>query len=104
VLATLQQKTYARVFVGNVPDLTTLPVYKGIDTVQLTQTAQTFNAIIAQIARAHGATVVDLYALAAQTLPAHPEYISGDGFHPSTAGYASLAGSWWAAIRPQLPR
>jgi len=104
VLATLQQKTHARVFVGNVPDLTTLPVYKGIDTVQLTQTAQTFNAIIAQIARAHGATVVDLYALAAQTLPTHPEYISGDGFHPSTAGYASLAGSWWAAIRPQLPR
>ena len=104
VLATLQQKTHARVFVGNVPDLTTLPVYKGIDTVQLTQTAQTFNAIIAQTARAHGATVVDLYALAAQTLPAHPEYISGDGFHPSTAGYASLAGSWWAAIRPQLPR
>ena len=104
VLATLQQRTHARVFVGNVPDLTKLPVYKGIDPAQLTATAQTFNAIIAQIARAHGATVVDLYAATAQTLPAHPEYISGDGFHPSTAGYADLAGIWWAAIHPQLPR
>lgn len=103
VLATLRQKTHAKVFVGNVPDLTKLPVYKAIDPAQLIATAQTFNAIIAQVARAHGATVVDLYALTAQTLPAHPEYISGDGFHPSTAGYADLASTWWVSIRPQLP-
>lgn len=103
VLATLQQKTHAKVFVGNVPDLTKLPIYKAVDPAQLIATAQAFNAIIAQIARAHGATVVDLYALTAQTLPGHPEYISGDGFHPSTAGYADLASTWWVSIRPQLP-
>ena len=103
LLTTLQQKTHAKVFVGNVPDLTKLPVYKAIDPAQLIATAQTFNTIIAQIARAHGATVVDLYTLTAQTLPAHPEYISGDGFHPSTAGYADLASTWWVNIRPHLP-
>jgi lysophospholipase L1-like esterase len=99
LLTGLRTQTHAAIYVGNVPDLTLLPLYHSLDKAQLTGIIQAYNLIIAQEAADHKATVVDLYHESQQTLPAHPEYVSGDGFHPSTAGYADLANYWWSVMQ-----
>jgi lysophospholipase L1-like esterase len=84
------EATHARVLVGNVPNLRPLAVYRGIDPAQLEAEVDRWNAAIADTSARHGATLVDLYGRW-QEVAQHPEYISADGFHPSTDGYARLA-------------
>jgi acyl-CoA thioesterase-1 len=50
------------------------------------------------VASASGATFVDLEA-GAVTVAQHPEYVSADGFHPSTAGARALAAAFHAALK-----
>ena len=52
-----------------------------------------YNAAIATVAWREGAVVVDLHAaaLAAQRAGTAPALVSGDGFHPSTAGHLAVA-------------
>ena len=84
------EPTGARVLVGNVPDLSFLAPYQGVDPVQLRAEVDRWNQAIDQVSARHGAQVVDLYARW-QEVAEHPEYLSGDGFHPSAEGYARLA-------------
>jgi lysophospholipase L1-like esterase len=84
------QTTHARVLVGNVPDLGGLAAYRGIDPGPLNAEVDRWNQVIADTSARHGATLVDLYALW-QQVAQHPEYLSGDGFHPSSEGYQALA-------------
>jgi lysophospholipase L1-like esterase len=102
LLASLARQTSARILVGSVPDLTQVPAYKAADTAGLRAELARWNLVIAQVAGRHGAVVVDLYAGYAE-LGRHPEYISGDGFHPSTAGYARVSEMFYAAARLVLP-
>jgi lysophospholipase L1-like esterase len=78
------------VLVGNVPDLTQAPRYQRADPMALRATIQQWNAVIAGVAERHGAAIVDLDARWRE-LTERPEYISADGFHPSSEGYARLA-------------
>ena len=78
------------VVVLNIPDLRLLPVFGGGNAARLDATVQRRNALIAEAASRHGALLVDLYAGQLE-LAEHPEYISADGFHPSSAGYARIA-------------
>jgi lysophospholipase L1-like esterase len=89
--------THARVLVGNVPDLGRLAAYRGIDPAPLQAEVDRWNSAIAQTAARHGATVVDLFGRW-QEVADHPEYLSGDGFHPSSEGYARLADVFGEAI------
>ena len=82
--------THARVLVGNVPDLSGLAVYRGIDPALLEAEVQRWNQVIAETVQRHGATLVDLHARW-QEVAEHPEYVSTDGFHPSSDGYERLA-------------
>jgi len=84
------EPTHARVLVGNVPDLGRLAAYRTIDPAVLQATVHQWNQVIADTAARHGATLVDLYAHW-QDLAQHPEYVSTDGFHPSSEGYQQLA-------------
>jgi lysophospholipase L1-like esterase len=84
------QATGARVLVGNVPDLVRLAAYSGRDPGPLQGEVDRWNAAIATTAERHGAILVDLYARW-QDVVNHPEYVSQDGFHPSSEGYAALA-------------
>lgn len=84
------EATHARVLVGNVPDLGRLAVYGGVDAAVLAAEVDRWNAVIADAAARHGALLVDLHARWRE-LDQHPEYISGDGFHPSAEGYARLS-------------
>jgi lysophospholipase L1-like esterase len=86
---------------ANLPDLTRLPAFSGLTATQKTQALQQiqrWNAGIATLAAHYNVTMVDLYSHGSQ-LTAHPEYISGDGFHPSPAGYVQLANLFWQAIQ-----
>jgi lysophospholipase L1-like esterase len=89
--------TQARVLVGNVPDLATLAVYRGIDPAALNKEVDAWNAVIADTAARHGATLVDLHAHWRDVVD-HPEYLSTDGFHPSSEGYQALADAFAGAL------
>jgi lysophospholipase L1-like esterase len=90
LLSALRQDTHARIFVGNVPDLTLIPHFYGYDPTALRTEVQQWNAAIATICSQTGATLVDIYS-AWNQIATHPEYISNDGFHPSAAGARQLA-------------
>jgi lysophospholipase L1-like esterase len=97
-VATLRDHTGARVFVGNVPDLALLPRLSGVSPTELGAEIARWNQAIAGVCTAHGAHVVDLFTDWSE-LAAHPEYVSADGFHPSTVGAQRLAAIFAAAIR-----
>src|SRR5579859_7954247 len=84
------ETTHARVLVGNVPDLGALAAYRGVDAGPLNAEVDRWNQVIADTSARHGATLVDLYARW-QEIAQHPEYLSADGFHPSSEGYQALA-------------
>jgi lysophospholipase L1-like esterase len=101
LLQQLHTGTHAYIVMANLPDLTLLPAFARQTPSQKAQTRaeiEQWNAGIAQAAARYDTTLVDLFSLGSQ-LTAHPEYISGDGFHPSPSGYAQLANYFWLAIR-----
>ncbi|PWT71829.1 MAG: hypothetical protein C5B60_10420 [Chloroflexi bacterium] len=98
LLASLQGSTRARIFVGNIPDLTLLPHFFTYDPVALTAQVDRWNSAIASICNQVGATLVDIHS-AWQSLLDHPDYISSDGFHPSTAGARQLAQLFYSSIK-----
>ncbi|HEV2238921.1 MAG TPA: SGNH/GDSL hydrolase family protein, partial [Ktedonobacterales bacterium] len=98
LVAALRQGTTARIFVGNLPDLTLLPYFSADDPAALGAEVRTWNAAIAGVCRGEGAHLVDLN-VGWQDLADHPEYISSDGLHPSTAGAAIIAATFASAIR-----
>ena len=92
------EATHARVLVGNVPDLGRLAVYRGVDASALNAEVDRWNLAIAASTARHGAVLVDLYSQW-QEIAQHPEYLSADGFHPSSEGYQALADVFAGAER-----
>ncbi len=78
------------VIVLNIPDLRPVPAFRSVAPALLDGTVRAWNTVIATAAQKHGAVLVDLYGHG-QDLLAHPGYLSSDGFHPSSAGYARIA-------------
>ncbi|MDQ3854915.1 MAG: GDSL-type esterase/lipase family protein, partial [Chloroflexota bacterium] len=92
--------TGAVVAVGNLPDLSALPVaqtalgqFGPSGRAMVHAEIARWNAEIARVVRKHGAVLVDLHA-GWKEVRAHPEYLSADGFHPSSEGYRVLAQLW----------
>ena len=100
MLQQLHTETSARIVMANLPDLTLLPFFNR-DSPQQKHNMQTaiqrWNTHIAVLAQQYDVVLVDLTTHNSQ-LTAHPEYVSGDGFHPSPAGYTQLANFFWDAI------
>jgi lysophospholipase L1-like esterase len=97
LLAELRSKTRATVLVGNVPDLSVIPAAARFDL----RFVDRWNAGIDEVVRHHEATLVDLRTTW-QEVRDHPDYISSDGFHPSTAGYRRLADVFYASAAQRL--
>jgi len=97
LLGALRAASDAVILVGNVPDLSALPIASRLDL----RDVDRWNATIDAVSARHGATVVDLHGTW-QEVKDHPEYISSDGFHPSTSGYARLADVFYATASEQL--
>lgn len=88
----------AKIAMANVPDLTLLPAFNNEDPGELLAKVQAYNAVISTITARHHVILVDLYTHFNE-LSAHPEYISGDGLHPSTLGYARIADLFYQALQ-----
>jgi lysophospholipase L1-like esterase len=99
LLSRLQARVpQARIVIANIPDLRLVPYFDYIDPQILYARVQSYNAIIAAAVKRHHVVLVDLFSRWPE-LRQHPEYISGDGFHPSTLGYAKLAGLFYQTIK-----
>jgi lysophospholipase L1-like esterase len=101
LLRQLRAGTEARIVMANLPNLTLLPLFKGQSAARKANTVteiQRWNATIATTAVRYNVTLVDLFSHQSQ-ITNHPEYISGDGFHPSAAGYVQLSNYFWNAIK-----
>jgi acyl-CoA thioesterase-1 len=99
LLGELRAKTEATILVGNVPDLGALPSAGRFDL----RDVDRWNVAIDEAVRRHGASLVDLRATWREVKD-HPEYISSDGFHPSTVGYQRLADVFYASAATALGR
>jgi lysophospholipase L1-like esterase len=97
---TLRTQTSAHIYVANLPDLTAIPYLARGDQQALAARVADWNAAIAAACAREGATLVDLFS-DWQELRAHPEYISGDGLHPSTLGAQRLAEIFRQTIEPR---
>jgi lysophospholipase L1-like esterase len=97
LLGELRSKTQATILVGNIPDLGALPTASRFDL----RFVDRWNTAIEAVARQHEAALVDLRAIWAE-LREYPEYVSSDGFHPSTAGYRRLADLFFDSAAPRL--
>ena len=97
LLGQLRGQTHAVILVGNVPDLSVLPIAARLDL----RDVDRWNATIADVAARHDVTVVDLHDIY-QEVAAHPEYISSDGFHPSSSGYRRLSELFYGVAAQQL--
>jgi lysophospholipase L1-like esterase len=58
----------------------------------------TYNAAIARVVAREGAELVNLRS-GDFLIGQHPEWVSSDGFHPNTQGYAVIAGFFERAYR-----
>ncbi len=98
LLGQLHAGTSAHVYVADLPDLTKLPYFIHGNVPLPIIAAQTvaWNAAIIAVTAKYSDILVDLYHT---NLAPHPDYIWIDGFHPSTKGYAVLAGVFWAAMQ-----
>jgi lysophospholipase L1-like esterase len=100
LLQELHVSTHARIVMANLPDLTRLPAFANETPAQKSRmlaAIQMWNKEISQLAKKYGVALVDLFSQGSQ-ITAHPEYISGDGFHPSPSGYVQLANYFWRVI------
>ena len=95
----LVQKTTATIFIGNVPDLRTVPAYVEVDKTRLFAGIQAYNNAITAIAARYPdrVKVVDLFTGSAALVSTAT--VSQDGFHPSDEGYRLIADRFANAMR-----
>ncbi len=99
VIDPLLAGTQAQLFIGNVPDLRSLPAYAGADKLALARSIDQYNAIISGLVlRARDRiTIVDLSSGSADLMSGAT--VASDGFHPSDAGHRLIADRFAAALR-----
>src|SRR5258708_38929120 len=102
MVKSLRAGTLARICVANLPDLTLLPYFAKDDPLALEAQVAAWNAAIARICAAQGVTLVDLHA-AWSELANHPNYVSADGLHPSTAGARRIPTAFLAPLESGTP-
>ena len=88
----------AKVEVGNVPDLSSVPFFSTYNQSTLQQEMSAYNRVIASMVKRHHAVLVDLSGQG-YNLQEFPQYISGDGLHPSTSGYLQIARLFYQAFQ-----
>lgn len=102
IVRQLRTETSARVVVTNVPDISFAPVIPVSERDATRRRIQLFNEKLETIARRYELSVVDVYSETHRVIPAHPEFFSDDGFHPSAEGYAYWAETMWPAVKAAI--
>jgi acyl-CoA thioesterase I len=98
-IARRMKQTGAPIVLSNLPDLALAPVAQLVPSSLYEGRIEPFNDVLADVARRHGLHLVDLYGASREYIPRHPEFFSGDGFHPSEAGYAQWAEFLYPTVR-----
>jgi len=98
ILGRLKSNNAAIILVTNIPDISTAPRIPAFARPRYHQLIMDFNQRLEEIALRHQVILFDIYTITHQELPAHPEYFSGDGFHPSDEGYELWAERMWPAM------
>jgi lysophospholipase L1-like esterase len=102
ILSTLKQKTNARIVVTNLPDISAAPRIPNVMRSEYQRQIAEFCRRLEEIAKRHDVTVFDIYTVTKDELPSHPEYFSGDGFHPSDQGYELWATTMWPTVAREM--
>jgi acyl-CoA thioesterase-1 len=98
VLEPLVQTTDARIFVGTVPDLRSVPAYAGQDQAALLARINAYNTAIAALQTAFNDRVLTVDLFTGSAALTSTITVSPDGFHPSDDGYKLIADRFTAAI------
>lgn len=105
ILARLREETRAVVVVNSLPDLAVTPRFRRTPMADAVgRLSIRFNETLARRVDEHGFVLVDLYHPSQAEVPARPDLVSRDGYHPSDAGYARWAELLWAGIEPLVVR
>jgi acyl-CoA thioesterase I len=111
----LRRGGQAKVLVANTPYLDHLPAYVECRTgtpapgvncpagvlpppPELNADVDAYNLAIEQVVQREGALLVDLHGQG-EVADLHPDWVSSDGFHPSTAGYAAIAAQFASVLK-----
>ncbi|HVG30088.1 MAG TPA: SGNH/GDSL hydrolase family protein [Pyrinomonadaceae bacterium] len=98
IVTRVRAATDAPLVVTNIPDISTAPRVPAFMRAGVSQRIALFNEEIREIAARHDLRLVDAYGMSREVIPAHPEFFSADGFHPSDAGYEYWAKMMWPAL------
>ena len=102
IVTRLERASTVPVVATNIPDISPAPAVPTYARAEVTRRIALFNARIKEIAARHNVALVDAYALTHDIVPAHPEFFSADGFHPSDIGYEYWAKMMWPAVQTAL--
>jgi len=103
IFGRLASQTRAVLVVNLLPDLAVTPRFRGHEAEAVVgRRSIEFNAALARLAKRHGVQVVDLYEPSRREVPARPELMARDGYHPSDLGYARWAELMWDAVRSRI--
>jgi len=102
IVTRLRSRTNAPIVATNIPDISHAPRVPVFLHEQVRGRIQLFNTHIAEIARRHDLLLVDAYNMSREVIPNHPEFFSGDGFHPSDEGYEYWAKMMWPAVKQAI--
>lgn len=97
-LQEVTQRTQAKILIGNVPNLSALPFVQRIAGTRynLDDLAKQWNDVIAaEVAKYPGRVYLVNLQRNLSSLQQHPEWVSGDGLHPTTAGYTQIAQAFY---------
>jgi acyl-CoA thioesterase-1 len=101
----LTRATSAVVVANLLPDLAVTPRFRAHEAKPVVaRLTVEFNDALARQARLRGVELVDLYGPSRVEVPAQPELMSRDGYHPSDAGYARWAELMWVGVERRLAR
>jgi acyl-CoA thioesterase-1 len=99
IIKRLREQTSATLIVTNIPDISFAPVVPAYARDETRRRVQLFNEKVYAIAERYKLLVVDIYTETHNVIPAHPEFFSEDGFHPSDAGYEYWAKTMWPIVK-----
>jgi acyl-CoA thioesterase I len=102
IIKKLRAETKATIVVTNIPDISFAPVVPAYARDSTRRSVQLFNEKVHAIAEQYELHVVDIYTETHRVIPAHPEFFSEDGFHPSEEGYEYWAQTMWPLVRSAI--
>jgi len=98
------KQTGASLVVVNIADMALAPVAKQVPSALYEGRIEPFNAAMAEVARAHGLHLVDLYTASKEMIPHNLHFFCHDGFHPSEQGYEEWADLLLPTVRTLVSR